>query len=172
MRSGTEATELETCPGCRLQRPSLDGATDPYGGASASCWALFGEVCAKNYGEFRDPDVQQLIVDAYMAQHPAFATPAGRRSVAVHLVGLYCSIEESSPSREVIRTIATVFPTKRDVLPFEPIPSLGELDIAFVHAAEDREERGARANLWARAVWRAWAAHHARVRRLRRGEEP
>ena len=49
---------------------------------------MFCEVTARDFSEYRYPPIHGTIVDAYMAQHAGFATPAGRRSVAVHLVGL------------------------------------------------------------------------------------
>jgi len=157
---------MEACPGCGSELPAVEGPTDAYGGASSSCWAMFGEVCAKDFGEYDYPDVHRSIVDAYMAQHPSFGTPAGRRSVAVHLVGLYCTFEERMSVKSVVRTLAGVFPDKRDVSPFVPIPPLREVTIASVHAAADKIEHGQLAMAWARAVWQAWAPHHSRVREL------
>ena len=127
---------------------------------------MFGEVCAKDFGEYEYPDVHRWIVDAYMAQHPSFATPAGRRSVAVHFVGLYCTFEERLSVKEIVRTLAGVFPDKRDVPPFDPVPRLSEVTIASVHSATNKIEHSERAMAWARAVWRAWAPHHSRVREL------
>jgi len=157
---------METCPGCGAELAAVDGPTDPYGGASPSCWAMFAEVCAKDFGEYGYPDVHRSIVDAYMAQHPSFATPAGRRSVAVHLVGLYCTFEERLSVKEIVRILAEVFPDKRDVLPFAPVPPSSELTIASVYSASNELDHSERATAWARAVWRAWAPHHSRVREL------
>lgn len=149
-----------------MDLPAVDGLTDPYGGASASCWAMFGEVCARDYGEYDYPAVHRSIVDAYMVQHPGFGTPAGRRSVAVHLVGLYCTFEERLPVKEIIRALAGLFPDKRDIPPFAPVPNLREVTIASVHAASNKLEHSERAMHWARSVWQAWAPHHPRVRDL------
>ncbi len=43
---------LEACPGCGLRLPPHEGSRDPYGGASAACWARFGEATGRDYGEF------------------------------------------------------------------------------------------------------------------------
>jgi hypothetical protein len=107
-----------------------------------------------------------LVVDAYMAQHPAYSTAAGRRSVAVHLVGLLCALELGLSGPEVSRTIGRVFPEKQDVEAFEPVPWLGEVNVASVHATRDVEEHMARAQVWAQAVWWAWSPYHARVHEL------
>ena len=84
---------MSTCPGCGLVAPINDGPCDPYGGASPACWATFNAVTAKDYGEYQYPEVHRLIVDAYMSQHATFATPAARRSVVVHLIGLHLVLE-------------------------------------------------------------------------------
>jgi uncharacterized protein DUF5946 len=159
---------MQTCPGCGLALPDVDGPTDPYAGASPACWAMFSEVCARDYGEYRYPDVHRLIVDAYMAQHPGYATPAGRRSVAVHLVALCCTFEEGMANKDVLRVLsAGVFPDKRDTPALEPVPPPGPITIAHVHAATSLEEHVARARGFARAVWEAWTPHHPRIRALR-----
>jgi hypothetical protein len=157
---------METCPGCSIQLPALDGPTDRYGGASPSCWAMFCEVLARDYGEYGYPEAHQLIVDAYMAQHPAFATAAGRRSVAVHLVGLLCALELGLSGSEISRTLGRVFAEKQDVEAFEPVPWLGEVNVACVHAARDVKEHTAQARVWAEAIWQAWSSYHARVHAL------
>jgi len=157
---------IEHCPGCAAELPRVDGPTDPYGGATASCWAVFGEVCMKDFGEYRYPDVHRLIVDAYMAQHPGLATPAGRRSLATHLVGLYCSLARGMSAKEIVRVLAKVFPDKQDLPPFAPIPSLGGQTVATVRDAANLTEHQERATAWAHAVWQAWSPHHHRVEAL------
>ena len=62
---------------------------------TVACTVHVTEVLARDYGEYRYPQVHHLIVDTYMAQHPGYSTAAGRRSVAAHLVGLYCMLEMS-----------------------------------------------------------------------------
>ncbi len=153
----------ERCPGCGLVRARVDGPTDPYGGASAACWAAFNDVTLKDYGEYRYPAVHRLIVDAYMAQHPNFATPSGRRSVAVHLVGLHLALERKLDGAVIARAMGQVFPAKPDIAPLEPVPPLGALTIEHVHSAGNLEEHTARATEWATAVHRAWSPHRTRV---------
>lgn len=157
---------METCPRCSIQLPAVDGPRDRYGGASPSCWAMFGEVLAKEYGEYEYPQVYRTIVDAYMAQHPGQATASGRRSVVVHLVGLLCVLELGLSGEEVTRTLARAFPEKQDIPALEPVPWLGEVNVAHIHSARDIEEHTARARVWAESVWRAWSPHHARIHEL------
>jgi hypothetical protein len=151
------------CPGCGLAGAS-DGQTDPYGGASPACWAIFQQVLVRDYGEFQYPAVHPQIVDAYMAQHPGYATAAGRRSVAVHLVGLCLAVERGLDQAHVRRIMTSVFPGKPDLAPLAPVPDLREITVASMTGATDLEDHAARARTWAEAVWRAWIPFHARVR--------
>ena len=105
-----------------------------------------------------------LIVDAYMAQHPGYATASGRRSVAVHLVGLCLRLDQRVPDAAVRRIMTCVFPDKPDLAPLAPVPPLGEVTVASLLNAPDLETHTTRAQAWAAAVWRAWTAFHPRVR--------
>src|SRR5436190_1879442 len=40
------------CIGCGVLTPDADGPTHPYLGASPGCWAVYGEVLAREYGEY------------------------------------------------------------------------------------------------------------------------
>jgi hypothetical protein len=151
------------CPGCGLAG-AAEGPTDPYGGASPACWATFQAVTVRDYGEFQYPAVHGLIVDSYMAQHPGYATASGRRSVAVHLVGLCLALERDLTEGVKRRVMAGVFPDKPDLAPLAPVPPLGALTIASLVDAPDLEAHSARARAWAEAVWRAWSPFHPRVR--------
>lgn len=152
----------ERCPGCALELPTSFGATDPYGGASAACWALFGEVLARDYGEYRYPDVHGMLVDAYMAQHPGFSSAAGRRSVIVHLVGLHAALARGARGPAERRALlGRVFADTVDPAPLTPVPFLGAVTIRRVRDAHGVGEHAAMAVELARAVWEAWRPHHA-----------
>ena len=156
-------TAMETCLGCGIVRPPVEGVTDPYGGASASCWALFNEVTLKDFGEYRYPPIHRLLIDAYMAQHPGYATAAGRRSVVVHLVGLHLALDRDLDNAVIVRAIGRVFPDKPDIAPLIPVPPHGALTVTHVHAARSLEKHTACAREWAVSVWSAWSFHRERV---------
>ncbi|MBS2027025.1 MAG: hypothetical protein JST54_03890 [Deltaproteobacteria bacterium] len=156
----------EACPGCGLVAPALDGPRDPYGGSSPACWAAFGEVTAKDYGEFRYPEVHRLIVDAYMAQHAMFDAPAARRSAVVHLIGLHLALDRGLSGPAVSKAMGVVFPKKEDPAPLAPRPPPGGLTVASVLAAKDLEAHTRLARAWAASVWASWSAHHAEIRAL------
>ena len=67
---------FELCPGCGLSLPVVEGPTHPYIGASPSCWALFGQVIAREYGAPAYMKAHQTTVDAYAVQHPGRPGPA------------------------------------------------------------------------------------------------
>ena len=59
--------------------PQPEAAKHPYIGASAECWALYGELLAR---EFQSPAyfrVHQLTVDSYAEQHPGSPERAPHR---------------------------------------------------------------------------------------------
>ena len=154
----------------------LSGVLDSVAGggwADGSLWrsiaVMFGEVLAKDYGEYEYPDAHFQIVDAYMARILSFTTASARRSLAVHLIGLLCMVELGLSGDEAGRIHAKVFPEKHDVPAFEPVPPMSDLTVAFIHSARDIEEHTVRAGAWAEAVWRAWSPHHARIRELMAG---
>ena len=153
-----------TCPGCGVQLPVMDGPTDPYGGASAACWALYGEVMAREFSGARHFAVHRLSVDAYMAQHPSRVSRAAVQSVWVHLAGLYLVLERLIPAPQVGRMLARL--THRNFEWLEPPLSRGSSNAAQVALAAESEQHGQAVERWAREVWRAWAQHHAAVRAL------
>lgn len=96
---------LERCPGCAANFPAHAGATHPYIGASAACWALHSAVLAGIEppeellaGSTVEPVLARvsaapgsgtLLLDAYAAQHHGVESPQAVQSVAVHLLVLH-----------------------------------------------------------------------------------
>lgn len=97
---------LEPCPGCASRFVPSDGATHPYIGASAGCWALQSAILI---GAAPDADVLTnsavdtvtplataalpgagvLLLDAYAVQHHGTPSRKAIQSVAVHLLVLH-----------------------------------------------------------------------------------
>jgi hypothetical protein len=47
------------------------GKPHKYIGAVAGCWEIYGEILAKEYGEYGYPELtHRLTVDTYAVQHP------------------------------------------------------------------------------------------------------
>lgn len=66
-------TMLETCADCGISLAPVDTAAHAYLGASPSCWALYGEVLAREYCDPAYFRAHRMTVDAYAAQHPGRA---------------------------------------------------------------------------------------------------
>ena len=166
------------CPQCGARVPAVDGPTHPYYGAAPGCWALYGEVLAREFGESRFARLHRLTADAYAAQHPGAA--ADRRavqSVAVHLIGLHLSLERPAalaPGRELAPLLQAAADRSAEFRRLPPPARMGAVTVADVHAAvpagggapsgKDAPAHLAAVRRWAETVWTAWAAHHGEVR--------
>ncbi|MEZ5312499.1 MAG: DUF5946 family protein [Thermoanaerobaculia bacterium] len=135
-----------------------------YIGASPGCWRTYGEVLAREYGEFAMPAEHRLTVDAYAVQHPGTPSPQAIRSVAVHLMALHLALEEGVELARVTGLLSRF--AKRDGYEWlvPPADGLGEITVVDVHAARDLAEHRELVWRWARSVWAAWSPHHGQVR--------
>lgn len=156
----TTSDKQETCIGCGALVPMSDGPVHAYLGASAGCWAIFGEVMAREYSDFRYAKVHHLSVDAYALQHPGTPQPQTIQSAAVHLISLYRQLEHGDNAMEAaqVKQRATQFKDRFTWL--EPPESLGAMTIMDVYAADDANKHVAIVTEWAQVVWQAWADHH------------
>jgi Family of unknown function (DUF5946) len=149
--------------------PDIEGPTHRYIGASAGCWAIYGEVIEKEYGNHRYAPAHRLTADAYPVQHPGVPSPQAIRSVAVHLVALCLQLERGLLSEELYAARQRVANLgKRGALDLrwlDPPATLGELTVLHVRGAQNPEEHTERVGEWARSVWEAWSPYHDTVRR-------
>jgi hypothetical protein len=157
--------ELEHCPGCRALLSGVDGPTHPYLGASAACWAVYGEVLAREYGEYGYPSFHRLTVDAYGIQHPGTPSRRSIQSVAVHLVSLYLVLERGKSSEQATKGIRRALGHQSGFVWLEPPSTLGDLTILDVQSATDIVQHETAVKHWADSVWQAWSPHHQTVRR-------
>lgn len=171
-RGGTKVRELSehehgtvasACPGCGLVLPVREGPTHAYLGASPACWALHGDVLAREYS---DPDysrVHQLTVDTYAVQHPGVPERRSTQSVAVHLMTLCLVLEDGLDPREGPK-LHKRFVERPLFHWLEPPQPNGTLTVADVREATTAAEHERKVNDWARDVWAAWEPHHVTVR--------
>ncbi|MDP9346420.1 MAG: DUF5946 family protein [Actinomycetota bacterium] len=164
-RIRTAEPEPTTCPGCGLVRASAARITHAYIGASAACWELYGEVLTREYGAYATHANHRVSVDAYAAQHPGADGPQARRSVAMHLMRL-CLVYERGMRPAAGREMAPLLLAQPpDLAWLRPPADRGAVTVAAVAAAAGPDEHLVRVDDWGRAVWGAWAGHHATVRR-------
>ena len=155
---------MSVCPGCGLTRPAGETTYDRKFHASAECWATFETVIA---AEFQNPalfgQVHQMTVDAYAVQHAGGSHPD--KSVCVHLAGLQLVIEEGLRPVDVPPRLQRL--ARRTSWPhLEPPATPAGMTIGDVAAAASLTVHAERVREWARAVWGAWAPHHAVAREL------
>lgn len=158
--------ELEPCYGCGALVPRREGKAHDYIGASPGCWAVYGEVLEREYGDYESYfDIHRLTVDAYAAQHPGEPSRRSVQSVAVHLIRLHLMLERELPPERANAAMQLVS-SKNDFAWLEPPESPGWLTVLHVREARDPAEHEARVREWAESVWEAWRGHHETIRRL------
>lgn len=155
------------CPGCGLELPEVSTPSHRYIGASPACWALFGEVLAREYEDAAYFRVHQLTVDAYAAQHPGRPSRQSIRSVALHLATIALVVEQGADPAEGPRLHKRL---ARGDHPgwLEPPADMGSITVADVSRASDPDAHEAVVRAWAGSVWRAWSAHHETIRKWTR----
>ncbi|HEX8482376.1 MAG TPA: DUF5946 family protein [Allosphingosinicella sp.] len=159
----TTVPDVEPCPGCARPYPRSQGATHAYIGASAGCWAAYGELLALEYGNPRLMRWHRLTVDAYTAQHPGLPERRSAQSVHVHLCGLYLVLERGMEPPAVARAMQRLADGR--VYEWLPPPPLAtDTGLAEAIAAAAGGGYGPAVRAWAEAVWRAWAPHHPTIR--------
>lgn len=153
------------CIGCQVEFGGIDGPTHEYMLSSAGCWAAYGEVLAREYSDYRLARIHRLTVDTYAVQHPGTNVPAARRSVAVHLSRLYLLLEAGWSMERINNAMPAITGFKDRCDWLQPPSMTGTLSVREVLQAPSNEEHEMRVRAWAESVWKAWAVHHATVRK-------
>ncbi len=162
-------TRLSKCPGCGALVRDMPGEAHRYIGASAGCWEVYGEVLAREYGEYGYPEpTHRLTVDTYAVQHPGNPGRQANQSVNVHLMGLCCVLDLGMDGRQATRAISLVI-RRRPAFAWlgPPVPN-GRITVLDVVKAQDLAEHQRLVEAWARDVWQAWSPHHRLVRDMLR----
>jgi hypothetical protein len=154
------------CPGCGASFAQSDGPTHPYIGASAGCWTVYGDILAKEYGEYGYPDVHRLTVDTYAVQHPGVPSPQSIQSVSIHLIGLHLVLERKLGAKAVTAALRKSVTNAPHFVWLDPPARPGELTVLDVKDAASLDAHIARVEDWARDVWQAWSSHHDTIRAL------
>jgi hypothetical protein len=143
--------------------PELDGPTHDYMESSPACWAIYGEVLAREYSDITYRAVHRLTVDAYAVQHPGGTSPQAVQSVAGHLVSMYLMLELGYSAFRATTVLQSAVERGGFEWLERPV-SPGALTIAHVADATTAMEHIQRVHEWATSVWNAWSAHHAQVK--------
>ena len=146
-----------------MSLPRREGPTQAYLGASASCWALYGDVLAREYSDPHYMKVHRLTVDAYAAQHPGKPERRSIQSVWVHLTGLFLVLEKRLADDKVRRVMSLVTKYPEPLHWLEPPIRYG-CTVGDVVRAHDAASHAELVRQWAEDVWHGWGPHHSAVR--------
>ena len=158
-------TNLSPCFSCGALVPNMEGPSHRYMLSSAGCWAVYGTLLARDYGEYNYPAVHRLSVDTYAVQHPGKPMPQAIQSVAVHLIGLYYSLEKGLPPAQVTKAIGRATEFSDGFVWLDPPASMGKITVVDAANADGLEEYQRVAKEWAQSAWEAWSAHHDQIRK-------
>ncbi|HYJ30720.1 MAG TPA: DUF5946 family protein, partial [Allosphingosinicella sp.] len=157
------APEPEPCPGCGRAFPPSDGPVHAYIGASAGCWALYGELLALEYESPALMRWHRFTVDAYTAQHPGVPGRRSTQSVHVHLAALHLMLERDCDEARVRKVLAAM--AEGGAFEWLDPPDLStEAGVETAIAAAGTERYGDTVRAWAQEVWQAWRVHHPAIR--------
>lgn len=151
------------CSGCGVELPAQDGPVHRYMESSASCWAKYGELLAREYQDPAYMPAHRLTVDTYAVQHPGRPSPQTIQSVAVHLISLHAVLELALSSAEATSLIKVCADRGRFTW-LAPPRGAYKLNVTHPLAARTASEHLAAVREWAASTWEAWAPHHAQVR--------
>jgi hypothetical protein len=104
-------------------------------------------------------------VDAYAVQHPGQSNRQAIQSVAVHLIGLYCSLERGLSAEQVTKAIGRAVQFSDQFVWLEPPASMGKITVVDAADAQGLEEYQRTAKEWARSAWEAWSMHQDQIRK-------
>lgn len=165
MPATTLDVSYEICPDCGVKLAPVAITKHPYFGCSASCWALYTEILARDYSSLAlMKSIHRLTVDAYAAQHPGKAERRAIQSVWVHLAGLYLVLERGLANDFATRAIGALTKEPEPLVLLAPPERLGSVTVIDVAAARGASEHEEAVRRWARDVWEAWKPHHEAVR--------
>ncbi len=155
---------LVACPDCGARFPPLDGPTHAYVGASAGCWAAFGELSVREL-ELGIAGPARLSAHVYMVQHPG--TPGRReaQSVGVHLMVLGSVLERGDSTSAAVAAMNGWLRGHPEVPWLKPPSPPAGRTIQDLPSQADRATHEAAVRAWAEAVWASWAAQHETIRR-------
>jgi hypothetical protein len=156
--------DLDRCVGCGGLFPKMEGPTHLYMESSPGCWAIYGEVLAREYSNVAFSQTHRVTVDAYAAQHPGHPSPQSIQSVAGHLIRLCLLLEYGLEIERANAAMLKAIESKKKFAWLTPPPSRGALTVLDVHRASSVEYHVQRVSAWAASVWAAWAPHHDQIR--------
>jgi hypothetical protein len=143
--------------------PDTDGPTHAYMPAAPGCWALYGEVLAREYEERAWAAGHRLAVDAYAVEHAGSPDRRNRQSAVIHLMSLCLILERGGDETQARRVLSNAARGAREWPALKP-PDSFALTVVDVRAAGSAAEHLELVRRWAEGAWVAWEREHDRVR--------
>lgn len=138
----------EICPDCGNPAGGRDG-----------CLAMFEEVIAREFSDYRWGGAHRLTVDVYGLQHPEPYLHSAK-SFAAHLTGVGLALEHDNAALSNQAMQRWLNGSRELTKPARLVTERASLTVAYVHAAATAEEHVTRVREWATEVWRTWASYH------------
>lgn len=152
------------CFSCGGEYPDIEGPTHRYMKSSPGCWAIYGEILAREYENTKLMEIHRLSVDAYAVQHPGGKDRQSIQSVGAHLIRLCLFIEHNLSPENANAAMLIAAKHKHKYTWLKPPDSLGNITAADVHKAKDAAEHKKIVRAWANESWMAWSAYHGVIR--------
>ncbi len=153
------------CIGCGALVPEQSGPTHRYLESSPGCWAIYGEVLAREYSDPAFMAVHRLTVDTYAVQHPGTPSPQSIQSVGIHLLRLCLILERGFTDAAAAKAMPELARHKHSFAWLTPPKSLGDKTVLHVWNTRGATEHTQAVWEWARSAWQAWSPHHEQVKR-------
>ncbi len=154
-----------TCPACGLLTPDNDGPTHAYMSPNAPCWAMYGEVLAREFSDTGYYRSHRLLTDAYCAHHSISSDRRARQSINIHLAGLMMHFEDGADAKTIVNFLRKA--ARVSEFAMLTIPSNGEsVTIEAIFAATNVDEHSQEVDKYARKVFAYWQHEHPRIRAL------
>ena len=130
-----------------------------------ACRALFDELIAREFSDYRYARLHRLTVDTYALQHPEQFMRSAKSFVA-HLTGM-CAAMETDQAAAINRSVQQWLNGVKSLeRPLDVPPGKrGIVTIVYAHEAAEPAEYLNRVQEWASSAWAAWATHHEIARR-------
>lgn len=152
------------CFSCGGIFPDIDGPVHKYMLSSPGCWAIYGEVLAREYSNPEYFEVHRLTVDAYAVQHPGSTDRQSIQSVGVHLIRLCLFLEHGLTPEKANEAMLQAGKNKSSFYYLEPPSDLGLITAKDVYNTSTVMEHKNMVMQWAECVWDAWSIHHDTIR--------
>ena len=154
-------TEKTKCYGCRGLVDKKEGEPHTYIGATQGCWDLYGQILAKEYGEYNYPQLtHRLTVDTYAVQHPGHPSRQSIQSVNVHLISLYLILEKGIDGETATLKMGEILSRNPKFEWLEPPTINGRITVIDVLTAINQDDHERKVREWAEDVWRCWYSKH------------